>query len=90
MSITEAASTGDRRQTLLAMRDKLAKDMDEAPPSVVAQIAGRLSAILAEIDGLAGPGEVSSLDELDQRRQNRIAATTDLPPAKPARRQRRK
>jgi hypothetical protein len=87
--ISEAAVTGDRRKTLEAMRDKLARDMDEAPPAVVAQIAGRLSAILAELDGMAKPGKVSTLDELDKRRQDRIATTATPKPAKRQTEQRR-
>jgi hypothetical protein len=70
-SISAAAATNDRRATLIAMRDKLAKDMDEAPPAVVAQIAGRLAAVLEDIDGLPDAQKVSPLDELNRRRQNR-------------------
>jgi hypothetical protein len=87
--IAAAAATNDRRATLIAMRDKLAADMDEAPPAVVAQIAGRLSAILVELSEMAAPGKVSSLDELDKRRQDRIATPTDSEPARRATRQRR-
>lgn len=71
-TIAEAANTDNRRATLIAMRDKLARDMDEAPPAVVAQIAGRLAAILEEIDGLPDTEKVSPLDELDRRRQKRV------------------
>lgn len=74
--IQDAAATNDRRVTLIAMRDKLAADMDEAPPAVVAQIAGRLAAVLEEIDGLPDTEKVSPLDELDRRRQNRITAAS--------------
>jgi hypothetical protein len=79
--IADAAATGDRRRTLEAMRNKLAVDMDEAPPAVVAQIAGRLSAILAELDDLGTPGRTSALDELEKRRQDRLATTTHSQPA---------
>jgi len=88
MTISDAARTGDRRATLEAMRDRLAADMDLAPPTVIAQIAGRLSAILAELDDLATGVEVSALDELDRRRQDRIA-DADGKPAAPRKRQRR-
>lgn len=80
-TISDAASSGDRKRTLEAMRDKLARDMDEAPPAVVAQIAGRLAAILAELDDLGGAGEVSAFDELAKRRSHRIATPSDRPPA---------
>ena len=88
-SVADAAKTGDRRQTLEAMRDTLATAFDDAPAAVIAQIAGRLSAILAELDEMATPGKVSTLDELDKRRQDRIATPTDSEPARRATRQRR-
>ena len=87
--IAEAAATGDRRKTLEAMRDKLARDMDDAPAAVVAQIAGRLSAILAELDEMPDTEKRSTLDELVARRQNRIAAAESVEPAKQSLRQRR-
>jgi len=87
-SISAAAQTGDRRRTLEAMRDKLAADMDEAPPAVVAQIAGRLAAILAELEGMA-TGKVSTLDELASRRSDRLAEAKASKPASGQARQRR-
>jgi len=87
--IAEVAATGDRRKTLEAMRDKLARDMDEAPPAVVAQIAGRLSAILTELDEMPDTEKRSTLDELVARRANRIAAAESVEPAKQSLRQRR-
>ena len=71
--IDVAAKTGDRRKTLEAMRDKLAADMEEAPPAVVAQIAGRLSAVMAELDDMPAK-EKSRSDELAKRREERRAA----------------
>ena len=73
MSIAETAATGDRRKTLEAMRDKLARDMDDAPPAVVAQIAGRLSAVMVELAELGNPEKVSTLDELADKRKNRLS-----------------
>ena len=73
MTIASAAATGDRRKTLEAMRDKLAKDMDKAPPAVVAQIAGRLAAILTDLANLPGK-ERSKSDDLAKRRADRVAA----------------
>lgn len=73
-SIAAVASTGDRVATLEAMRDKLAADMDAAPPTVTAQLAARLQAVLAELAEIAAPKKVSSLDELDARRAARLAA----------------
>lgn len=87
-TIQSAALTGDRRLTLEAMRDKLARDMDDAPPSVVAQIAGRLSAILEELDDIgAAKGSVS--DDLAKRRADRVAAAKQAVVAGGAGKQRR-
>ncbi len=81
MGIADVASTGDRRKTLEAMRDKLARDMDDAPPAVVAQIAGRLSAVMVELDELGNPEKVSTLDELADKRKSRLteAGVPDAP-----------
>lgn len=80
-TIREVAATGDRRATLEAMRDKLAADMDDAPPAVVAQIAGRLAAVLADIAELPDSSSRSALDELEQRRKDRLAGTEAEKPA---------
>lgn len=82
MTIAAAAASGDRRAALVAMRNKLAHDMDDAPPAVVAQIAARLQSVLAELDGLAVSGERDLADELKQRRLDRIAASKSAAPAK--------
>ena len=86
VTIVAAARSGDRRATLEAMRDKLAADMDNAPPAVVAQIAGRLAAILVELDELGPAKKVSALDELANRRKDRLAkAGVAEPPTRQAR-----
>jgi hypothetical protein len=70
-TIAATAATGDELATLRAMRDKLAADMDEAPPAVVAQISGRLEAVLKRITELGGAGEVTLDDALAERRRLR-------------------
>ena len=70
-SIAAAAATNDELATLRAMRDTLAADMDEAPPAVVAQISGRLEAVLKRITELGGAGEVTLHDALAERRRLR-------------------
>ncbi len=90
MTIADAAATGDRRAVLVAMRDKLAADMDEAQPAVVAQIAGRLSAILVELEELDAPKRVTTLDDLAARRADRLSAADDATPAPRQARQRRR
>ena len=82
VSILSAAQSNDRLATLIAMRDKLAGDMDDAPPAVVAQIAARLQLVLADIAGLPVVGKVSKVDELDQRRKDRLAEAASAQSAK--------
>lgn len=71
--IGDIARTGNTRKTLEAMRDKLADDMDAAPPAVVAQVAARLQAVLTQLESL-GSEKVSVLDELANRRKDRLSA----------------
>lgn len=73
--IGTAAASGDRRAALIAVRDRLAAAMDQAPVTVVAQIAGRFGAVLAEIETLSKATEVDALDDLRARRAARLAAT---------------
>jgi hypothetical protein len=74
-SIAAAAAKG-HLDALRAMRDKLAADMDAAEPAVVAQIAGRLQAVLDRIAELEGqqPSKESPLDELLARRSSKSTA----------------
>ncbi|MFM1964891.1 MAG: hypothetical protein RL134_616 [Actinomycetota bacterium] len=72
-SIAATAATGDRTKTLEAVRDKLAADLDIAPPTVTAQLASQLSKVLAELAELGAGREVSPLDELDQQRKKRMS-----------------
>jgi hypothetical protein len=77
MSIADAVKES-RVAGLRAMRDKLAADMDEAEPQVVAQVAARLQAVLKELDDLDAPGELDAFDDLARRREARIASTIDV------------
>jgi hypothetical protein len=58
---------------LEAMRDKLAEAMDLAEPAVVAQVAGRLQAVLAEIEAVkkSEPSRGGGLDDLERKRAAR-------------------
>jgi hypothetical protein len=72
MSLVEAVRSS-HIAGLEALRDKLAVDMELAEPSVVAQIAGRLQAVMTELEAVrkATPDEGSGLDELARRRAAR-------------------
>jgi len=70
-SVAAAASGGDELVTLQAMRDLLAASMDQAPATVVAQIAARLESVLARISELKPAGKETLNDVLAERRADR-------------------
>lgn len=76
----DVVARGDRLESLRAMRDSLAAEMDRLQRSQSAnEAAGRdyatmtkeLSRIMAEIDEIGNVGEVDLLDELSKRRSER-------------------
>jgi len=71
--VLAAAQSGDELAALEAMRDHLAAAMDEAPPTVVAQVASRLQAVLERISELRPAGKVTLEDALAERRRRRTA-----------------
>ncbi len=70
MSISDVASTGDRRKTLEALRDHLAAQLDagDYPP---APIAKQLVDVMRELDGLPAAEEGSEIGELLSWREAR-------------------
>lgn len=81
MSAAEVIKAGDHRASLEALRDSLAEALDEAEPNVIAQIAGRLQAVLRELAELPGERKVTKADELANRRKARLAAADAPAPA---------
>lgn len=73
MSILEAAQSGDRRKALEASRDALAAAMDSAEPSVIAQLAGQLRAVLKEIAEMPEVVASSPLEKAKKARADRRA-----------------
>jgi hypothetical protein len=73
-SAADAIKSGDRRRGLEALRDTLADHLLLAQPNVVAQIAGRLQAVLSELASLPQAEAVSRIDEVRQRREKRRPA----------------
>lgn len=74
LSVLEA-SRESRLAGLEATRDKLAAAMDEAPSTILPQIAGQLRATLAEIAELAPPEQKGdAVDEIAKRRTDRRAS----------------
>jgi hypothetical protein len=71
--LASTIKAGDRRAALEALRDVLADSLVAAEPNVVAQIAGRLQAVLKELAELPSARKVSKADELANRRKSRLA-----------------
>jgi uncharacterized protein (DUF2267 family) len=81
--LAAVAVEGDRRATLEALRDRLAADIDIAPATVTAQLAGKLQDILRELDELPVGAEVSEVDQITARYQaRRAAAATAVHPSR--------
>lgn len=73
--LLEAIESGDRRESLQAIRDRLAAELAGAEGRDAAAIAKELRATLAELDALPGEEE-DTVDQLAARRANRIADAT--------------
>lgn len=73
MSLTETVAGGDRKASLVALRDRLAADLDECQSARdVSSLSQRLMDVLAQIELLekAAPvAEGTALDELANRRK---------------------
>ena len=66
--------SGDRRRGLEALRDVLARTITEAEPGQVAALAGRLAAVMAELDQFpSSVAGASAQDQLKERRAKRLA-----------------
>ena len=71
MGISEAFSTGDRTQSLTALRDYLTRLVDtfDGQPKDIAPITKQLADVVRELDGLAPvQRKGTALDELAARR----------------------
>lgn len=75
-SIEDVAGTGDRRRTLVAVRQVVAGAIDADPsPRDLAALTRRLQLVMGEIAGLSEPKrEESVLDEIARRRAAREAS----------------
>ena len=78
MSLSEAAPQG-RLAGLVALRDRLAREIDEAQQSRdVAALSRQFSDVLLQIDELEAPLQekpLTALDELNKRREARAKKT---------------
>jgi hypothetical protein len=71
--VSAVAAAGDRRATLVALRDRLATAIDECEPKDLAALSRQLVAVTAEIDDLAEPEGGTLADQLAARRAARVA-----------------
>lgn len=71
-SLPEVVAAGDRRASLEALRDHLARLLETTERDHAA-IARQLTIVLREIDELPNPAEESKVDEIQARRAARLA-----------------
>ena len=71
-SLPEVVAAGDRRASLQAVRDELARRLVDADKDAAA-IARQLTTVLRELDELPNPAEESKVDDLANRRAARVA-----------------
>lgn len=73
-NLVEAAKSGDKRATLIALRDKLAETIDNCESGRdMAANSKRLMEVMAELESLPDPSEIkiSKHDRLKERREKR-------------------
>lgn len=74
MNLVEAAKSGDKRATLIALRDKLAETIENCESGRdMAANSKRLMDVIAELETLPDPEKikVSKHDRLKQKHENR-------------------
>jgi hypothetical protein len=74
MSLLEAAKSGDKRATLIALRDKLAETIENCESGRdMAANSKRLMEVMAELESLPDPATIkeSKHDRLKNKRENR-------------------
>lgn len=81
MSLSEAAATGRRLDTLEQLRDVLARQIESTDSGRdVAALSRQLTLVLAEIAELAPTDEVDAVDEIAARRNARRASPAKSSP----------
>lgn len=73
-NLTDAARSGDKRKTLIALRDKIAATIDDCESGRdMAANSKRLMEVMAEIDALPEPvaGKRSAHDKLKAKHEER-------------------
>lgn len=72
--LAAVVATGKRRDSLEALRDHLAEELENAPAGIaIGPIAKELRTVMSELDALPD-GKESTVDDLAKRRASRRAA----------------
>ncbi len=71
-TLSDHAANGDRRGTLEALRNLLARQLETADRDVPA-LTRQLREVMAELEALPDPKETSRVDELNRKRAARRA-----------------
>ena len=74
MTLTEAAKSGDKRATLIALRDKLAETIENCESGRdMAANSKRLMEVMAELESLPDPTEIkeTKYDRLKKKHESR-------------------
>ena len=76
VSIAKAVASGDRREALTALRDRVAAELDHpiVMPRDVAMLTKQLAEIIRELDALPNAAEVSAVASILERRESRRKA----------------
>lgn len=75
MSLSEIAKTGDRAETLRALRDRLAEEIEQTNSGRdLAALSRQLTEVLSQIADLPNGTVLSAADEIAARREQRRQA----------------
>ena len=69
-----AEAQGSTREGLVALRDLLARTLEDAEPKDVASLAGRLESVLLRLEAMPAAKGLSPLDEIAAKRSKRRPA----------------
>ncbi|TNU89034.1 hypothetical protein FIC87_12605 [Eggerthella lenta] len=72
-TLSDAVATNDRRETLIALRNSIAKTIDDCESGRdIAALSKRLMEVIAEIDALPDPAAEANPLQAEQERARRL------------------
>ena len=81
--LVNAALTGDKRATLIALRDRLAEEIENAGARDLAPLSRQLTEVLKQLEEVPDKKEVTPADDIANRRKarrNRRQSDTETQP----------